>query len=78
LNLRKDVDLWESFRGINVPILLIYGSESRYFLEGVVNKMMAANSRLDVVSVQGAGHFLPFSHPDDYVGAIRDWVATTR
>ena len=75
LNLRKDADLWEFFRGITVPILLIYGSDSKYFPEGMVEKMKAANGRLEVIRVKGANHFLPWTHPDVYVGAVREWMA---
>jgi pimeloyl-ACP methyl ester carboxylesterase len=75
VNLRKDLDLWEIFRGINVPILLVYGSDSKYLPQSIVDKMREANSRLDVVGVKGAGHFLPLTHPEDYIGAVKEWVA---
>ena len=37
--------------------------------------MKAANGRLEVIRVKGANHFLPWTHPDVYVGAVREWVA---
>jgi pimeloyl-ACP methyl ester carboxylesterase len=75
LNLRKDVDLWEYFRGIEVPILLVYGSDSEYMSEGTVDLMKVANSRLEVVRIQGVGHFIPLSHSNDLVFLVKDWIS---
>ena len=72
LNLRKDLDLWSLFSGIRVPMLLIRGTASSVPAEAV-EQMKAANGNLTVVAIKGANHFVPVSHPQETISAVKSF-----
>ncbi|MFH2112632.1 MAG: alpha/beta hydrolase, partial [Candidatus Bathyarchaeota archaeon] len=72
LNIRKDLDLWKCFTGIKAPILLVWGEYSMLPVEEM-KRMIVANSYLSVVEIKGANHFVPVSHPEPVIKAIKSF-----
>jgi pimeloyl-ACP methyl ester carboxylesterase len=72
LYIRKDLDLWKCFTGIDVPILLIWGEESELPVEEM-RRMKTLKSNMAVVSIEGANHFVPVSHPSQVINAINSF-----
>ena len=73
LNLRKDLDLWGIYSRIGVPVLLIRGSAS-FIPAEAVDRMKAVNGNLTVVEVNGANHFVPVSHPEETIRAVKSFL----
>lgn len=51
-----DVDLWEIWRKVNCPVLVIHGSHSDMLLPATIEKMQKTNPRVDVIEISNAGH----------------------
>ena len=73
LNLRKDLDLWGIYSGIRVPMQLIWGGAS-FIPAEAVERMKAVNGNLTVVEVSGANHFVPVSHPEETMRAVKSFL----
>ena len=73
LSLRKDLDLWGIYSRIGVPVLLIRGSAS-FIPAKAVDRMKAVNGNLTVVEVNGANHFVPVSHPEETIRAVKSFL----
>ena len=70
LSLRKDLDLWRYFAAIEVPMLLVWGRDSM-IPSDEVGRMKAVNKYLRVVEIGGANHFVPMSHPNESIEAVK-------
>jgi pimeloyl-ACP methyl ester carboxylesterase len=73
-NLRLDGDGWSFFRKIQIPILLIRGSESSIANSEDAEKMRQTNKHLKIVTIEGATHLVPISHLKEVIRAIRDFL----
>lgn len=72
-NIRKDLDLWKCFTGIEAPILLIWGEDSELPVEEM-KRMMTVKSNMAVVDIKSANHFVPVSHPEQVINAIESFL----
>jgi lipase len=59
-------------RGLNMPVLLIEGAESPAVVGAILDAIVAVLPQARRVTVPGAGHMLPVTHPDAVSGALRD------
>jgi len=75
--IRRDRDLWTDLAAISSPILLVYGSESHFFNPGIIEYMRKANRGLSVVRIERATHYLPMTHVEETLGAIKDFMSKT-
>ena len=73
-NLRLDGDGWSFFKDIGAPILLVRGSESTIATSEDVERMKKVNGSLKVVTIDGATHLLPITHPKRVHQAIRSFL----
>jgi len=73
LYIRKDLDLWKCFTGIDVPLLLIWGEKSQLPVEDMM-RMMKLKSNMVIVSIEGANHFVPVSHSTQVINAINSFL----
>lgn len=68
------LDLWDALPTLDVPILLIHGSDDPTPVQ-MVRELAAALPDARVVEIEGAGH-LPFvEKPGEFFGAVGEFVA---
>ena len=69
------VDMWQVLGEIACPILALRGRQSDMFAAETAPKLSAANSRLELVEVDG-GHNIPGDNPAGLVSVVRPFLAT--
>ena len=60
---------------IEVPTLLLSGSEDRWSPVSQHAEMQTAIANARLVTITDAGHMAPVERPDAVAGALRDWLA---
>lgn len=75
-HLIMDGDGWSFFKNIRVPTMIFRGSDSDSAVREEVEKMKKIMDGLEVVTIEGADHNVPFTHPDQFEKAIRDFIST--
>jgi len=73
-NLRLDGDGWAFFKEIKTPILLVRGSESTVATSEDTEKMRQVNKNLKVVTIEGATHLVPLTHPEEVLQAVKSFL----
>lgn len=68
----KIVDLWEVWKAILSPTLILHGIESDILTKDIANKMIETNSNAKLVSFN-CGH-APSLFYDDQIAVIRKWI----
>jgi len=58
------VDVWESFRAVTMPCLVLRGASSDILTEGIVEKMKAVNPGLVTVTIPHRGHAPLLDEPE--------------
>lgn len=51
-----DIDLWEVWRKITCPVLVIHGKHSDLLLPQTIEKMIAIHPNTEVIEIEDAGH----------------------
>ncbi len=64
-------DRWEEIRGLNVPTLVIRGSQSDELSRATLEQMVEMNPRVSAVEVSGAGHWVHFEQPLAFIRELR-------
>jgi pimeloyl-ACP methyl ester carboxylesterase len=62
----------DDLRGLIMPVLLIEGAESPAVVGAILDAIATVLPQARRVSVPGAGHMLPVTHPDAVSGVLRD------
>jgi len=57
-----------------MPVFLIRGSESPYATDDLVSRMRELKPDLLVKTIQGADHAVPFSHSEEFMEAVREFL----
>jgi esterase len=68
------VDMWQLIGEVHCPILSLRGARSDMYAPETAQKMKAANPRLQVVEVQGAGHDIAGDNPKGLVAALQPFL----
>jgi esterase len=68
------VDLWQLIGEVRCPLLSMRGTRSDLYAAETVQKMKAANPRLQVVEVE-AGHNIAGENPQGFIAALRPFLA---
>jgi esterase len=68
-------EMWQLYRDVSVPTLLIRGAESDVLTQEVAERAAREMQRARLVVVPGAGHSVPGDNPDDFTAAVRDFIA---
>ena len=69
------IDMWQVLRDVTCPTLVVRGAQSDMFAPETVPKMMEANTRFEVVSIEG-GHHVAGDNPAGFVAAVRAFLVT--
>ena len=64
------VDMWQLLGEVRCPILSLRGARSDMYAAETVQKMKAANPRLQVAEIPDAGHDIAGDNPDSLVAAL--------
>ncbi len=67
-------DLWEDWRRVACPILIVRGKQMDTITLEMAEKMLAANSHAQLVEVPRAHHMVFEENPDGFLTAVRDWL----
>ena len=51
-----DVNLWQTWRNIKCPVLVLHGEQSDILLPEIIDKMQATHDKTEVLHVPNAGH----------------------
>ena len=68
------VDMWQLIGEVRCPILSLRGTRSDMYAPETVQKMKAANPRLQVVEVKDAGHNIAGDNPQGLVAAVQSFA----
>ena len=65
---------WAAWKRIDVPTLLIRGSESDILGKPTAEKMVETNAHCQMLEVQGSGHSIPLEAPRGFLEAVRTFL----
>lgn len=68
-------ELWNLFRSINVPTLLVRGAESDVLSAEVAERVVQEMPAARLVTIPGAGHSVPGDNPDAFTEAVASFLA---
>jgi len=68
------VDLWPYVERMEVPTLMVLGSESTLVTEETLERMKKVVPDLSVVTVEGATHMVPQDKPAEFEGHLRAFL----
>lgn len=60
-----------------LPVLAIWGEEDKIIPLAALGRLTQVNRRTRQVSIPGAGHGLPYTHPREVMAALSDFLADT-
>jgi pimeloyl-ACP methyl ester carboxylesterase len=68
------VDMWQLLAEVHCPMLSLRGARSDMYAPETTNKMKAANPRMQVVEIPGAGHDIPGDNPAALSAALASFL----
>lgn len=68
-----DLDLWDAWKRITIPTLIVRGKESSLLLPETVSKMLEIHPKASVVEFAGCGH-APSLMVDDQIATVAGWL----
>ena len=66
--------LWEQWRRIECPILVVRGVESENLTQSIGHRMIEENANATLFEVEGAGHGVPQEKPLEFEALVRDFL----
>jgi pimeloyl-ACP methyl ester carboxylesterase len=69
----QDVSLWPLFEAIQIPILVLHGTESTVLPTEIAEEMKRRNKNVELVDFPGIGH-APSLMEDHQIKLIRNWL----
>jgi pimeloyl-ACP methyl ester carboxylesterase len=70
----RDFDLWRELPNLEIPTLIIRGSETDTFLETAERFVKKKNQKIQVVTMQKATHILPLEYPQEVANIINNFL----
>ncbi len=71
-----DVDLWQKWKAIECPALVIHGAQSMLLTQDIIDQMRESQPDFDLLTLQGCGHVPSLMTPDQ-IEMIRTWLSAT-
>lgn len=69
------VDLWPALERIACPTLVVRGTETDLLTAETARQMVDTLQQGQLVEIQRAGHMVFEDNPDDFIAAVKDWLA---
>ncbi len=66
--------LWECFKKIDCPTLVVRGDRSDLFSEDTMRRMQETIADCETVTISGAGHLVQGDNPADFVTAVQAFL----
>jgi pimeloyl-ACP methyl ester carboxylesterase len=70
----SDADLWEELPEINIPILIIRGSETNTFFPQTARRVKKRLPSVKVVTLEKSTHLVPLEKPEEVAEKILDFL----
>ncbi|MCC6277672.1 MAG: alpha/beta hydrolase [Oligoflexia bacterium] len=67
---------WEELKSLKCPTLVIRGESSRELSREDFGRMMKENSKVQGIEIQGAGHWVHFDRPLEFIEALRKFLSS--
>jgi len=68
------VNLWDVFKQVTCPVMLLHGKNSDILLDGIVRQMQQINSEMELVTIPECGH-APGLHRDHHMEPVLDFLS---
>ncbi len=68
-------DLWPTLERITCPTLLVRGMETDLLTEETAQRMIDTLAQGTLAEIQRAGHMVFEDNPDDFIAAVKGWLA---
>lgn len=66
---------WKALKNLKCPTLVVRGEKSGALLEPVFKKMVKSNKIIKGVEIPGAGHWVHFDRPKEFIGVIQTFLS---
>jgi esterase len=70
-------ELWDAWRALNCPVLLVRGADSDILAADTAQRMLAENPNISFASIPDCGHSITLDSPDGLLEVVRPWLAAT-
>lgn len=71
---RTTAENWAAAHAIACPTLLIRGGQSRFLTAEIAERVQLEMKDCTLVTIAGAGHFVPLQRPIEFEAAVRNWL----
>lgn len=71
----RATDAMAEFRSLRIPVLLVRGGRSKEFPRAEAERMAAAGKNVELVEIEGAGHYVHAEKPTEFCEALADFLA---
>jgi esterase len=69
--------LWQAWRAVRCPVLLVRGDDSDVLATETAQRMLAENPSASMASVPQCGHSITLDNPDGLLEVVSPWLAQT-
>jgi esterase len=69
--------LWQAWRAVKCPVLLVRGDDSDVLATETAQRMLAENPSASMASVPQCGHSITLDNPDGLLEVVSPWLAQT-
>ena len=68
-------ELWQAWRAVRCPVLLVRGDDSDVLATETAQRMLAENPNASMASVPECGHSITLDNPDGMLEVVSPWLA---
>ena len=70
-------ELWQAWRALNCPVLLVRGADSDVLAANTSERMLTENPNVSFASIPDCGHSITLDSPDGLLEVVSPWLAAT-
>ena len=70
-------ELWEAWRALSCPVLLVRGADSDVLAADTAQRMLTENPNISFASIPDCGHSITLDRPDGLLEVVGPWLAAT-
>jgi pimeloyl-ACP methyl ester carboxylesterase len=72
----RSEDRWDAFRNLKMPVLVVRGENSQDLSRATFERMLKVLPTTKGVEIAGAGHWVHFDKPDEFVQTLKSFFQT--
>ncbi len=69
----REVDRWEAFRALKMPVLIVRGETSKDLTRDIFEKMLKELPHARGQEIKGAGHWVHFDQPEAFIQTLKEF-----